>query len=287
MISVDETRTAIVQFPHPGAEHQPGDAVRQPWNRGLHGRKFLVSPGRYVDGPGEEKTANIVFWGEWEAPSLIEDRWPYAGRLPCYLHRPVWERPRDRDARQNTDPWVFGDQFRYSNCRQLTYRSNPSALQSLAPGSIILFGSKLDRQFVLDTVFVVRDRRPYSPRDASTLDVDESFRICTVESLVTTGSGGDSFTLYRGATLEAPINGMFSFVPAMFAGEADPRFARPAIELPGYVNPASAQAASGAGTTVEPTVIHEQWCRVRDQVLAAGCVLGVHLDTPVRTDSAG
>ena len=46
------------------------------------------------------------------------------------------------------------------------------------------------------------------------------------------------FRLHNGATLDARVDGMFSFFPALQAGDDDGRgFARPTIELPGVVNP--------------------------------------------------
>jgi hypothetical protein len=45
-------------------------AQRQPWNAGSHHRKFLLSNGRYVAEDGSLGEGGIVFWGEWEAPSI-------------------------------------------------------------------------------------------------------------------------------------------------------------------------------------------------------------------------
>ena len=268
----------VVQFPHPGAEHRIGDDERMPWNTGSHARKFLRSAGRAVDESGRVRAAELDFWGEWEAPSRIIERWPSEGRLPQLLHVPIWERPSSMSYRQNTDPWVFGETFRYSNCKQLTYRQNPSALQRLTPGSVVLFGSRLDGEFVLDTVFVVKDSVPYSPNDPP--ETGEAFDICTIESLITEDLGDYPFTLYRGATFDDPIAGMFSFSPCRDATDHGARFARPAISLPGYINPASARSPSGAR---EPRTIDQasrQWRSVREQVLFAGCELGVSFDTP-------
>jgi hypothetical protein len=146
----------FVHFPHPGDEHNPGNVRRQPWNTGNHRRKFLRSDGRYVAEDGSLYDASLVFWGEWEAPSYIVDCWLPEGRLPRFLHEPVWERPTTSGHRQNTDPWVFGDCFRYSNCKQLDQQLNPSALQRLTRGSIVLFGSTVDLKsrprFVIDTL---------------------------------------------------------------------------------------------------------------------------------------
>jgi hypothetical protein len=152
----------FVHFPHPGTEHKPGRQSFQPWNTtAKHCRKFLRSPGRYVTTDGSLVEASLVFWGEWEAPSYVLKRWSEQGELPCFLQEPVWEYPKFSGPRQNTDPWVFGDCFRYSNCKQAAQKS----LQNLPSGSVILFGSTLglasesDPRFVLDTVFVVGEER--------------------------------------------------------------------------------------------------------------------------------
>lgn len=120
----------VVQFPHPGIEHNPKDATVMPWNIGPHARKFLRSPGRYVAPDGSIREGTLVFWGEWEPPSRVVDRWAQDGRKPRFLHEPSWTAPVDSGL-ANTDPWVFGERFRFSNCKQLTPHGRPSALQSL------------------------------------------------------------------------------------------------------------------------------------------------------------
>ncbi len=293
----------MVQFPHPGPEHNPGSDY-QPWNTGDHRRKFLCNPGRYVSGDGSLGAGPLVFWGEWEPPSNVLQRWGRKDFLPRFLHEPVWEHPAAGGMpRQNTDPWVFGDCFRYSNCGQL--RSG-RALQKLTQGSIVLFGSAIRLNFVIDTVFVVKDSCRFSPNKPP--DTDEAFRVCVVESLLTTGSaakgcppgksifavGGaacagaqadDPLTLYKGATYEAPFKGMYSFVPCRRADVDNARFPRPAISLPGYVNPKSKQAAKGASSPRSAAEVREQWEKVRKQVLDADCLLGVSFSTPRLIDA--
>lgn len=269
----------VVQFPHPGAELNPGAAGREAWNTGKHRRKFLQARGFYVAEDGAPSTCHdLVFWGEWEAPSYVFTQWKPENSLPCFLHRPVWERPTTKTRRLNTDPWVFGESFRFSNCRQLTSKGHPSALQRLTPGSLILFGSTIGGGFALDTVFVVRDACPFSPAEPP--ETDEAFRVCTVESLRTTGNRRDTFTLYRGASYEAPINGMYSFVPCRRADADGLRFPRPCISLAPYVNPRNWRTASGATKQRSPADVHEQWKSVRRQVLDQECLLGVRFSTP-------
>lgn len=267
----------VVQFPHPGEEHNPGSAERQTWNTGNHRRKFLQSHGRWVAGDGSPSEDDLVFWGEWEAPSYVIKRWERKDSLPRFLHRPVWERPATKGIRQNTDPWVFGDSFRFSNCKQLTPTRNRSRLQSLTRGSLILFGSTIGLEFIIDTVFVVKDSRPFSPGEPP--QTDEAFRVCTVESLLMSGKADDPLTLYRGATFEAQINGMYSFVPCRRANADEMRFPRPSISLGHYVNPKSKQSPRLIEVHSQADV-RDLWLSVRKQVLDAGCMLGVWFATP-------
>ena len=104
--------------------------------------------------------------------------------------------------RHNTDPFVFGECFRYSNCRQ----THCEDLRKLAPGSVILFGSNLGGAFVLDTVFVVDFGVDYSwGEPASIADVDEPFRRIVLDPLFTSQENRSrTFRLYRGATPKAP-----------------------------------------------------------------------------------
>lgn len=270
---------AVVQFPHPGGEHSPpphGDEM--PWNTGDHRRKFLRSHGRYIDDAGAEGEAELVFWGEWEAPSRVVERWASDGRKPRALHEPYWCAPPTGE-RQNTDPWVFGPAFRYSNCKQQTV-NGPTNIQRLPRGSLIIFGSTLDGEFVVDTVFVVASARPWTPSDSAALDVDDAFRTCTIDSVATTEHRDAGFTVYSGATPKQPVEGMYSFVPARRADDPAARFARPALHLPDLVNPASTMAPKGVGTQLSSDDVRDAWLRVREQVSSAGCVLGVNLHTP-------
>lgn len=273
---------AIVQFPHPGGEHVPkGDWM--PWNTGAHRRKFLISRGTRLDDDGRRQEADLLFWGEWEPPSHVVRRWSRARSLPTVLHRPCVADP-PLGPRQNTDPWVFGDAFVYSNCKQLNARPSrsPSALQRLDRGSIVLFGSASDGWFVLDTLLVVGDVvGEFTPVDGD-LDFEPTFRRCTVDSLTTDDTATTSLTLFRGATTEVPVDGMFSFVPCIEATDPRQRFKRPMIDLPGIINPTSKQSPSGARVARSLAMRQEVWAAVVDQVQAAGLSLASHLALPGR-----
>lgn len=112
----------------------------------------------------------LTFWGEWEPQSLIKriDNPIEDKSLPHVIHRPVLNlnEPR-RDAqgccRQNTAPFVFYERFLYRCCKQTSKRGQ-TQLAHLRPGSIVLFGSRVNKLFAVDTVFVVGDFRDYFDR---------------------------------------------------------------------------------------------------------------------------
>ncbi len=276
--------TFFVQFPHPGAEHNPR-SDEMPWNTAGHRRKFLVSPGRYLNGNGCVEESDLSFWGEWEAPSRVKRRWPKSGHMPRALHRPYWAEPTTNASRQNTDPWVFGKRMMYSNCKQITNLGRPSSMQNLARGSVICFGSTINQEFCVDTVFVVSCRETWTPIKVQDLDVDDAFLTCTARAIATLTKpvAHASFTLYRGATVDDPVEGMFSFVPARLADREDTRFSRPPISLE-FINPANRQSTWGSKRSLSITSVRGAWKAVRDQVLDAGHLLGVWLQTPRREE---
>ncbi len=274
---------ALVQFPHPGGEHRPAtDAM--PWSdTNPHKRKFLLADGRWQEHDRRTGEGVVTFWGEWEPPSQVIDRrqHPIAPGFPHVLHRPLWARWEGPGWRQNTDPLVFGG-FSYSNCRQ----AHNARLRSLAPGSILLFGSRAAGRFVLDTCLVVANGADYRcdslpPRTTArerNLVFDPLFSDPTVEAA--------TFRHYRGATIDHPINGTFSFVPGRPYSDRSPwGFGRPAIELgPELINPRLAQAAKA--TLLEPPRLSECWRQVVDQVLDSGLVLVTQIDLPSRRKAA-
>lgn len=274
----------FVQFPHPGPEHNPPTGDMH-WNtHNHHHRKFLIAPGRYLDGDRRIRETELVFWGEWEPPSRVERRWPASGRLPRALHRPYWADPASEGFRQNTDPWVFGDRMLYSNCRQLTSQRRPNSMQHLTPGSVICFGSTIQGEFCLDTVFVVASAERWTPAGAADLDVDDAFKVCTAHSLMT--KKGDAYlplTLYRGATVDDPVEGMFSFVPASRANVDGPRFERPPLRLTGFIDPSVWRSTWGSTCQRPLATVRGAWETVRRQVLDRDhLLLAVWLQSPDR-----
>ena len=154
-----EPALRVVQFTHPGGEHRADSPGIKQWNAGTHQRKFMCTNGTSLDASGEVHEGDVLLWGEWEPSSIVEELQAPGPDDPRYLHRPFLEERTEFSGHQNTDPFVFGDQFLYTGCQQWRGKphGHPVQLRYLLPGSIILFGSCSSDRFLLDTVFVVRD----------------------------------------------------------------------------------------------------------------------------------
>lgn len=296
-----QDKLCFVQFFHPGGEHCLDAPGIKEWTKveDGHGRKFFRSPGRsLLDKEAKPAEGEIGFWGEWEAPSETEAVSMPRPDGPKWMHRPFWSRPESFRGLHNTDPFVFGDRFCYTGCLQHTKRG-PTQLRHLARGSVILFGSKRPRrpEFTIDTVFVVADfidhaRRDYMRKLAPI--VSETYAAVTLAPWYadmgdcTVPESDRSYRLYRGATFDDPVNGMFSFFPCVREDGLNQGFARPVIRIPGVISPKMTQ-----GKKLNPRQsigeITPLWSEVVRQVMVQGLALGTHADLPRinRTASGG
>ena len=284
-------RLCFVQFIHPGSEHEPDSKDGRSWNTGEHKRKFLKQPGRYLKAlDGRPTSSDLVFWGEFEPPTQLLKTFPDPGPdEPRYLFAPALRpfRPNDPPL-MNTDPFVFGNRFFYVICKQ-NNKKGPTAMQRLARGSVILFGSGRHRsQFVVDTVFVVADYVDWNLsnyREKLKGVVPPEYFHTTLgpiayEMKVRNLSPSQTFRLYVGATAARPYEGMFSFFPCRpFAEKADRGFPRPAVRREGIVTDNLTQ---GQRMNPQPDVaaVKALWTDVARQVLAQGLDLGVQADLP-------
>ena len=286
-----EDRLCFVQFIHPGSEHEPDSKAGRSWNVEMHRRKFLQQPGRYVAALDAKPVAvDLVFWGEYEPPTrLVKAFTNSVLDAPKYLFAPapVPFHP-NKPPLMNTDPFVFGDRFFYSICKQ-NNKNGPTAMQRLARGSVILFGSGQHRtQFVVDTVFVVADYVDWNLsnyRERLKDVVPPEYFHATLEPIayemkVRDLSPSQTFRLYLGATREKPHEGMFSFFPCLPAkdGEAN-GFARPVLRRAGIVTDNLTQ---GQRLNPQPNAaaVRALWADVARQVLDQGLCLGVQADLP-------
>jgi hypothetical protein len=193
---------------------------------------------------------------------------------------------------QNTDPFVFGDHFHYAGCQQYR-KGHPTQLQRLPRGSIVLFGSCVGRtSFVLDTLLVV-DRsieHSYLQLDSVQQQVSRTYADVTLRPWyagIDAGFGGDPNTCYRlywGATPTKPVEGMFSFFPALLEQEAPNGFPRPTIRIDGAITNHLSQGFKVTPASAE--LIESWWKRIRDQVYRQGLRLGTAADLPDRRGAA-
>ncbi len=129
-----------------------GNKIIREWNKGDHCRKFILNKGIYIDNVNDvnPKSSDLYFWGEWEGHSIFEPIINTNYRiLPNGIHKPFHSLVNK--GTQNTDPYVFGeDFFKYCICKQSNMLSN------LAHGSLIVFGTVYPslNKFYIDTVFV-------------------------------------------------------------------------------------------------------------------------------------
>lgn len=284
----------VVQFPHPGGEHRVGADGWTPWNTGPHLRKFMQLEGIYRDENDVDHSGSLTAWGEWEGPSKLITKLSDGARGstmrskgdPRSLVVPVFPgHTLPISGLQNTDPYIFGERFLYSVCKQKTVKR----LTRMKPGSLLLFGSQVEGMFVLDTAFVlatgpIRHAR-HTWADELHGDVSDVYQAATLEPMYADVKtrDEDQFSLYAGATADQPVFGMYSFFPCRPADDAQQQgFQRPAIVLDGMVNAASRQ--SPKTTTADLDTITAVWRSVVSQVRDAGLCLGIHAVEPQRQD---
>jgi hypothetical protein len=284
-------KLCFVQFLHPGKEHPPDREGFKDWNRNKHKRKFLRCKGRRFGMDVEEP---LHFWAEWEPESkALPDIAKPIKDEPQFIYEPYYVRPNSYTGLQNTDPFVFGKNFFYTGCQQYTTRW-PTQLRYLERGSVILFGSCVNRQsFALDTVFVVDhwiDHTASSFKSRLQNRVPREYMEVTLLPWYSNDCKKDScrapdrnrsWRLYFGATSDNPVQGMFSFFPCQPAQMPPHGFARPTISISGVVTDKLSQGKRlNAGLDLQ--IAKEHFSYVRTQVESAGLSLGVYAEMPER-----
>lgn len=291
-MSVPAGAARLVQFIHPGGEHEPSANGRD-WNGGKHRRIFLRSPGSYIQHDGTRRDGVLVLWAEWEAEAeLIRSFDRPNGGGPRHLFTPYYQPRHSYLGLQNTDPFVFGDHFHYAGCQQYR-KGHPTQLQRLPRGSVILFGSRLDKtRFVLDTVLVVQKSIEHSYAEMGEVrqQISATYDEVTLRpwyAALDAGLSGNSTTRYRlywGATPDEPINGMFSFFPTLAEHEAPAGFPRPTIRLDRAITDHLSQGFKITQATAAE--IRRLWESVCVQVHEQGLHLGTAAALPQRHDFA-
>lgn len=271
---------------HPGREHKHGKDGWCAWNLDRHRRKFMSAPGTSLDGAFAARRGSLTFWGEWEAPSRVITRWTPQPDMPTYLVQPCFPGPATAFPQlQNTDPYVFGDRFRYTLCKQVNKLGRPTFLTSLRPGTLVLFGSHDDGRFLLDTVFVVDDdivKHSLNTWQTQLSDLGDIYRHATLEPMYwdTNIKPESTYSLYFGARAVAGTDRVFSYFPCQELDHPSSRFSRPVLHLPDILNSRMTMGQKKIEMTVSE--IRQVWQLVTTQVIDHGLRLGVQADEPAR-----
>ena len=202
----------IVQFVHPGETSLSyAQASIVPWNRGIkHQRKYMCCSGKYMQN-GVEVQDRLMFWGEWEPDSYIIKDFGTKS-FHRYLQKPIWPCEVPNNTNCGTDPFVFNKPFIYDFCGQNHY----PFLRDLKIGSLILFGFRKGKRFIIDTIFVVGDYIDYDSSNSSLKYLQNNIRerdYLAIEQQMKFIDKNKTYRCYFGATPQNPINGMYSFVP--------------------------------------------------------------------------
>lgn len=295
----------LIQFPHPGPEHQniyrhkEGNYIR--WNKGDHKRKFVKNFGKYIDEDNKIKEADLTFWCEWEPQSkiikefsIIDDK----NELPKYLQEPMWD---SKERVQNTDPFVFGDNFYYAFCKQEDIKTKK--LTELCKGDLILFGSRVNQKFRIDTVFLVKryieyEWSNYPEKLKDIIEKTPDYNEITLKA----GSCNPKVISWKLRFYEAvnyyerkSNNDMYSFIPAKkYDKDAKKGFERPEIDfskIKDYNCKNETDKLILNGTTMGARVvcikdddkIKEIWNTIRKQIKEKQLVEGIYTDIPKPT----
>lgn len=253
IIMLMKDKLQFVQFLHPGSEPKLSSIekakLHKDWNiSGDHFRKFMETDGDYLNTKGKLCKGTLRFWGEWEPDSGVKKLITFS--YPHWLHYPVLIPGRVSAIHsscgsigacrgvcagglQNTDPFVFNNPFLYSICQQFS-GTVPTQIAALSIGSIIVFGSCVNKCFAVDTVFVVGSRIPYYSNSAQKDlkgHISKDY-VYIQQSIFGTSTHGTppQISLYKGATLSNSVEGMYSFVPCRISDNSDIAFERPILD---------------------------------------------------------
>lgn len=299
----------IVQFAHPGAEHsiesQEKKTGIKEWNYGSHKRKFLKAFGQCVLKNGSlTSSKDLLFWGEWEPTSKFCNVCSTIGTgvQPVFIHEPFLSKGAGglilppfkkkkisrkgkitTHIRQNTDPFVFGDYFLYSNCKQRkkilkSKKTTFTKMGTLEKGSIILFGSTISKEqggpyFVLDTVFVVGEYKCFNTKNIQT-DLSGYVPSDYVDIMGFTKWTPTDYVCYKGASVSNSFDGMFSFVPCKPSDSINVGF--PRVKLTSKDIIFISDNLNAAPKYKEMSNTKDMWNKICEIVRSQGFELGVN-----------
>lgn len=297
----------IIEFLHPGGEYKPKSRGQDPhviwdndpqrlsgirrWNcLQNHKRKFMRSNGTYVnDIASPTQDGQFAFWGEWEAQSTFRLTGRKRHESPYCVHEPILDLNSTDERKHNTDPYVFGDYFWYTNCRQ----NRNGVLTRLAPYSLVLFGSrkgsKGNRNFYLDTVFIVGKAFQNPVPDHLIDEASEQLKCANFCHDNLSRSSEKSYLIFYKGLMKKESPRFFSFVPGKpFAGSEPQPHERPVLapyddfglrrgQTMGCARLFRGKQING---TLPETFVREYWAKIAGHCIAQGFSLITSIKEP-------
>lgn len=251
----------VVKFYHSGLVDKKSRTKEERYQN-AHKGKLISNSIMYVDKQNQVcETDNGYFWGEWEAESVCNKQDGFYVHKIKYPSKVTFNKNpascgccgAGNKKPLNTDPYVFGEYFIYSNCKQGRYKK----LKELNENDLIIFGSHKNNAFILDTVFVVDKKIDLN-------DCSKCFMSATGDLII----DGD-FTVYKGKTFNDGKN-MFSFFPC-----STKPFKRPEVEIKG-TNDVQKQGVAYVSKANSKKV----WEHTKSQVINQDCMLGIYAKEP-------
>ena len=285
-----------VQFNHPGAQ-KPfkegkgyqiiGSEIIREWNNDRnHYRKFLLNKGLFINDiyDRQPKEADLFFWGEWEGNSIFD---PFINSnysiLPNGVHKPFHSIAIR--GQQNTDPFVFGDHFKYCVCKQ------KGKLCDLSTDSLILFGSVYPslNKFYIDTVFIVKNATTsQSVRFNGGKDYSKIYKEETLEQLseyLKAPQVNSNNKLYHSKTWW-DNKGYFSFVPCKLY-DCDNGFERLFLSLDSPIFNLSSYPSGKSFLKKCSLTPNELWEKITQIAFEQNFKLGIRFSEPPESNILG
>lgn len=267
----------IIQFIHPGPEYRLDNYVdnrlHKNWNKDKHKRKFCKVSGEYINIDNKNGEGDFMIWCEWEPPSFI-DLTKQKPPLPKYLNHPYL--PTDINGniivtgtgKQNTDPCVFGDYFKYFLCQQIRNSGKLTQMAFLEYGDLIIFGSGKNKRFLIDTVFVVDNT-------INVGIVEQQYKVIAIDRCNNYALSGCK--IYKGKTFLE--NNIFSFIPASknYFGRIEVPI-NSTLLLNNYITNTLTQGRKVS--IVDEVTIHKIWKELKMLTQSQGLLLAHKIEWP-------
>ena len=294
---------SIVQLSHPGMEYpklnkkgiltysKPGidwsndkKSGTRSWNNCKeHKRKFIRMNGvKYLDARKSPNKGEVTFWGEWEAQSSFDVISETDKDLdkPRLCHKPFFDSSCFGDMKHGTDPFIFGDHFWFTHCKQ-SYKS----IRNLGEDSIVIFGSerKQDKMFLVDTIFVIGRRFSQKEIRENIEEYDDLLRKNNLEVKdLVRDQYKSEYGFYQGKSYKK--NEIFSFVPARVLNQESIGHGRLELDTTNEIHNFQ---RPGAGSVCKTTKefhnkkdLKKYWDLLIDETLNSGFVLAYDFPMP-------